>query len=268
VITWRLYIDESGHHSYKKVDDLDKRYLGITGVLIKKDEYKAKAKPNLEQLKESIFRYDPDDPPILVRSLIRGRKQWFYVLQDQSLNTKWEHGLLSYLRSLESYTHIYTVVIDKQRHLAKYPLQTFNAYTYSLSVLLNRVRGLLQQIRGGEQADVLAESRGATEDEQIQLAYRTLLMQGPNNPQFGTAAEYRAVFPHLSACGLPELMIRKKYQNIAGLQIADIVANEQKLLTIKEDGRPLPRPISSFGQQINTAITRMVIPRYGRYMLE
>jgi len=260
VITWRLYIDESGHHSYKKVDDLDKRYLGITGVLIKKDEYKAKAKPNLEQLKESIFRYDPDDPPILVRSLIRGRKSWFYVLQDQILNTKWEQGLLSYLRSLRDYTYFYTVVIDKQVHLAKYPLQTFDAYVYSLSVLLNRVRGLLY--RRGEQADVLAESRGAKEDTQIQLAYTTLLTTGPNNPQFGTAVEYQAAFPH------PELIIGKKYQNIAGLQIADIVANEQKLLTIEEDKKPLPRPISSFGQQINKAITRMVILPYGRYMLK
>jgi hypothetical protein len=262
VITWRLYIDESGHHSYKEVADLDKRYLGITGVLMMKDKYRAEAKPNLEQLKDSIFRYDPDDPPILVRSLIRGRKKWFYVLQDQLLNTKWEHGLLSYLSSLKGYTYFYTVVIDKQKHVAEYPFQTFDAYVYSLSVLLNRVRGLLQQIRGGEQADVLAESRGATEDSQIQLAYATLLTKGPNKSQFGTAVEYRAAFPN------PELMIRKKYQNIAGLQIADILANEQKLLTIKEDGKPLPRPISSFGQQINKAIARMVILPYGRYMLE
>jgi hypothetical protein len=129
--------------------------------------------------------------------------------------------------------------------------------------LLNRVRGLLQQrIRGGEQVDVLAESRGFKEDNQIKLAYTTLLTKGSNKPQFGTAAKYRDVFPHT------ELMIRKKYQNIAGLQIADIVANEQKLLTIEEDGRPLPKPISSFGQQINKAIARMVLLPYGRYMLE
>lgn len=204
--TWRLYIDESGDHSYKRVADLDKRYLGITGALIMKDEYRAKAKPNLEQLKHSIFRYDPDDPPILVRSLIRGRKRWFYVLQDQSLNTKWEYGLLSYLSSLRSYTYIYTVVIDKQKHLSDHPFETFDAYIYSLSVLLNRVRGLLQQIKAGEQADVLAESRGSTEDKQIQLAYTTLLTKGPNKSAFGAASEYRAAFPN------PELMIRKKHQ--------------------------------------------------------
>jgi hypothetical protein len=263
VITWRLYIDESGHHSYNKVDDLDKRYLGITGVLIKRDKYDAEAKPNLEQLKRSIFRYDPDDPPILVRSLIRGRKSWFYVLQDQSLNAKWEHGLLSYLGSLKDYTYIYTVVMDKQKHKAEYPFQTYDSYVYSLSVLLNRVRGLFQQIlKGGQHVDVLAESRGRREDEQIQLAYETLLTKGPNRPQFGTAEEYRAVFPH------PKLLIGKKYQNIAGLQIADVVANEQKLLTIKEDGKTLPSPIKPFGQQINKAIAPMVIPRYGRYMLE
>lgn len=262
MITWRLYIDESGHHSYKKINSFDKQYLGITGVLIKQSKYRAEANPNLEQLKKSIFRYDPDNPPVLVRSLIRGRKSWFYVLQDESLNAKWERKILSYLQSLADYTYFYTVVIDKKKHLKEYPLETFDAYTYSLSVLLNRVRGLLQQIKGGEKADVLAESRGPTEDKQIQLAYEILRTTGPNKPQFGTASDYQAAFPN------PELMVRKKYQNIAGLQIADIVANGQKLLTIEEDGRALPRPIGSFDQEVNKAIAPMVIMPYGRYMLE
>jgi hypothetical protein len=259
VISWRLYIDESGDHTYKKVDDLTRRYLGITGILIKKETYDSTIRPELEQLKRSIFRYDPDDPPILVRSFIRSRKHWFYVLQDESLNHKWEQGLLDYLRSLVAYAQVFTVVMDKKQHLQQYPFQTFDPYSYSLVVLLNRVRGFLR-IKG-EQADVLAESRGGVEDDQIRHAYKSLIEKGPNKPQFGKATEYQAVFPN------HELMIRKKYQNIAGLQIADVLAHGQKLLAIQEAGKQLPRPISAFGQQINKEVNKMV-NSYGRYMLE
>ena len=121
---------------------------------------------------------------------------------------------------------------------------------------------MLQQIKGGEQAEIIAESRGTKEDQELQLAYRQLLVQGPNDPQFGSAAEYRDAFPN------PELMIRKKYQNIAGLQIADIAAVGQKLLTIKEDRKAIPKFEGTFDARVNEAIAPMVIMPYGRYMLE
>lgn len=259
MLPWRLYIDESGDHAYKKLDNPDKRYLGLTGVLIDKKRYDSTIQIDLEQLKRSIFRYDPDNPPILVRSFIRGRKHWFYVLQDPSLNLKWEQGLLSFLNSLVGYAQVFTVVMDKKRHLEQYPFETFDPYVYCLVVLLNRVRGYLKIKQG--QADVVAESRGHKEDRQIQAVYKTLLTKGPNKPLYGKASEYRAVFPN------EELTVIEKYRNVAGLQIADVLAHGQKLLTIQEAKKPLPRQISTFGKQINDVANKMVND-YGRYMLE
>ena len=155
---WRLYIDESGDHTYKHLDDPDKRYLGVTGVLFDKLRYDKEAQPELEGIKQRIFRYDPDDPPILTRSHIKNRKHWFYVLQDTSLNQKWEEELLGFLGSLTSYAHVFTVVIDKKKHLELYPVHTFDPYAYCLAVLLNRIRGYMH--KNGGQADVIAESRG------------------------------------------------------------------------------------------------------------
>ena len=114
---WRLYIDESGDHTYRHLDDLDKRYLGVTGVLFNKPRYDKEAQPELEDIKQRIFRYDPDDPPILTRSHIRSHKRWFYVLQDPNLNQQWEEELLRLLESLIPYTQVFTVVIDKKVHL-------------------------------------------------------------------------------------------------------------------------------------------------------
>jgi hypothetical protein len=140
---WRLYIDESGDHTYKHVDNPDVRYLGLTGVLIRKKFYDEHVQPDLEALKRRFFRYDPDNPPILVRSDIKHRKRWFYVLQDKALNERWEEELLSFISGLVSYAKVFTVVMDKKKHLEDYPHRTFDPYVYSLAVLLNRVRGFL-----------------------------------------------------------------------------------------------------------------------------
>lgn len=139
--TYRLYIDETGDHRYKQLDQLERRYLGLTGVLINKQYYDETIPQALESLKKTFFRYDPDKPPILVRSYIIYRKYAFGVLVNEELNGKWETELIKFFKDLRA--QIFTIVIDKKVHKENYPLQTFDAYVYSLAVLLWRVRGYL-----------------------------------------------------------------------------------------------------------------------------
>jgi len=111
-----------------------------------------------------------------------------------------------------------------------------------------------------KQADVIAESRGEEEDKQLKEAYLKLRTVGPRNKRFGTAQEYREAFP------AEALIVRKKGENVAGLQIADLLAAGQKLEIIEENGKPLPKPLSKFTKQVNSAIAPM-INRYGKYLL-
>lgn len=258
MVDYRLYIDESGDHTYKHLDNDYQRYLGITGVLVPKARYLAVAQPSLEELKKSVFRYDPDAPPILTRSLIRSRKRWFYVLQDDELNKRWEDELVEYLRTIRPFTRVFTVVIDKKVHLENYPYQTFDPYVYSLATLLNRVRGFLYSRGSPSVADVLAESRGKVEDEAIKGAYRTLRSIGST---YGDGPYYAEYYPD------DELVVKRKDQNIAGLQIADLLAFCQKVLTIRESDKPYPGTESAYTQRINQEVSPMV-NQYGRYMLE
>ena len=92
---YRFYIDESGDHTYKHLDDIHSRYLGLTGILVRKDYYDAVVPQRLEALKQKHFRYDPDMPPILVRSHIRYRKFAYGVLQDPKRNDAWETDVRS-----------------------------------------------------------------------------------------------------------------------------------------------------------------------------
>lgn len=254
---WRLYIDESGDHTYKHLDNLDTRYLGLTGVLIRTEFYDKHVQPDLEVLKRKFFRYDPDNPPILVRSAIKHRKRWFYVLQDEALNNRWEEELLNFISGLKGNAMVFTVVMDKKKHVDDYPTRTFDPYVYSLAVLLNRVRGFL--VQKTEHADIIAESRGRVEDRQIMKAYVDLREVGS---YYGNTGEYyQKAYPE------KELIVRRKDNNVAGLQLADVIAFGQKVQTVLAYNRPFSRPLGDFTKQLNDVVDKMV-NRYGRYLLE
>jgi len=151
---------------------------------------------------------------------------------------------------------IFTVVIDKKEHIDRHPTDTWDAYSYSLAVLLWRIRGWLNS--QGATADIVPECRGQREDNELLAAYVELRTA---DSYYGTAEQYRQAFP------AERLLFRKKEHNVAGLQLADLIAAEQKSLTIKESGKPEPRRIGRFGQALNKAVKGKV-NRYGRYLLE
>ena len=152
MVNYRLYIDETGDHRYKQLDKLESRYLGLTGVLFKKEYYDGAIPQALESLKKQFLKYDPDTPPVLVRSWIVYRKRAFGVLVNEDLRKKWERAILNLYKTTKM--EIFTVVMDKKAHIEKYPMETFDAYVYSLAVLLWRVRGYLSF--HGLQADIVA----------------------------------------------------------------------------------------------------------------
>lgn len=256
MLPYRLYIDESGDHSYSGTHDLTKRYLGLTGMLISTSDYMANVHPALERLKRTHFRDDPDYPVVLVRKLIIDRKGPFGVLSDPTKNAAWEQGVLDFFKALKG--RPYTVVIDKWEHKKKYPFNTFEPYAYTTSVLLRRVRALLWNFLGQAQCEVIAESRGAVEDAQLSRAYSNLYTSGD---YYFPSAEFRAAYPN------PQITIRKKNENISGLQIADLLAAGQKELTIMESSLPLIRPPSLMTQSVNRALASRIDRRYQRYLL-
>ncbi len=251
----RLYIDETGDHRYKHLDKLESRYLGLTGILFNKEYYDATVPQTLESLKKQFFKYDPDKPPILVRSHIAYRKHAFGVLVNKVTNEKWESAILELLKELKA--QIFTVVIDKKAHIENFPLETFDAYVYSLAVLLWRVRGYLNYHRW--QADIMAEARGKVEDAKIQQAFDYIRQNGFTN--YGTPDGYCKAFPD------DKLKFRTKDHNVAGLQLADLIAYGQKVKTLTENNKPYHKPASQFTIILNDIIEPKV-NRYGRYLLE
>ncbi len=253
---WRVYIDESGDHTYRRVTDLHVRYLALTAVAVRKAYYDTTVQPNLEALKRRHFRHDPDDPVILHRSEIVKFKRWFGVLKDPGRCAAWENDIVAFIQTLQA--QVFTVVIDKDEHRRRFPgVPLFDPYAYSLAVLLNRVRGFLD-LRNGH-ADVMAESRGRVEDAQLAAAYERLRTTGGGT--YGTAAEYTHTY------AVAAIAIRRKDHNVAGLQIADLLAASQKIEIVTRNGRPIAAPPSAFMTRFNAAAAHM-INQYGQYLLD
>jgi hypothetical protein len=161
------------------------------------------------------------DHVILVRTRIVGRKGPFGVLKDEAKNQAWECDLLEFLS--EARMTLFVIVIDKLSHLVTYGDRAFHPYIYCLEVLLERLRGCLN--RSGGAADVLAEARGKVEDGQLKAAYQEIRTRGTD---FISGEDFEKVLTSR------DLKLDKKEADVAGLQIADLLASPSKLDVLRE----------------------------------
>ena len=200
---YRLYIDESGDHTFKLADDDNHRYLGLLGIWFDVEgPYRAFAE-SLQALKRDIFGWHPDDEPVcLHRKDVIERRGVFSRLRDPSLNARFEDRLSEVIRG--SQFHMACVVIDKAAHRNREP---FHPYHYCVAALLERYAGWLRRM--GAQGDVLAESRGRTEDRELAEAFEKALH---------SAEQLKGVLTS------KKIKLKKKEHAIAGLELADLLA--------------------------------------------
>jgi len=233
---YRLYIDESGDHTYYQLEDPAKRYLGLIGIFIDSEYYRTTLHPEMEKLKQMHLPYSPDEPVILHRKDIINRVGPFWRLRDIEKEQAFNEDFLRFV-GVHDY-RIITVVIDKKTHIERYAEAAFHPYHYCLAVLLERYCGFLN-FRSA-QGDVLAESRGGTEDRQLKEAYRVVYKVG---------TKYRGLEFFQRALTSSEVKLKPKTANIAGLQLCDLLAYPSKQEILIEKGR-INGPEDSFSKQI------------------
>jgi hypothetical protein len=219
---YRLYVDESGDHVYNLLDQPSHRYLALLGVWFRQqDDYVAFA-DSLEQFKRGIFGPRPDRPVVLVRSRIVNRKGPFGVLKDPETAAAFDAGLLKVVQ--EARFRLICVVIDKRRHLNQYA-SPFHPYHYCMAAMLDRYSGWLNYKNAV--GDVLAESRNREEDLQLKQAYARVYQSG--TLMFSHEHHQRALTSK-------DIKVQAKGENIAGLQLADVLAHPVKRACLAEKG--------------------------------
>lgn len=258
---YRLYIDESGDHSYGKkelrklqikfkdrtidypkgyypeLEKEEKRYLGLTGCIIEAEKYRSIFYPRFEELKQRHFPHNPDEPLILHRKDIVNKRGLFWRLRDPEKEELFNEDLLSLFDEMD-YTVI-TVVIDKKVHIERYEESAYHPYHYCLSALLERYCGFLHFCNA--KGDVLGESRGGTEDRQLKDAYKCIYDSGT---QFRRPEFFHSVLTS------KEIKLKSKQANIAGIQLADLLAYPLKQEILAENARIPHIPDELFGKSV------------------
>lgn len=244
---YRLYIDESGDHTYHQIDDPPKRYLGLLGCIIESEKYRIEFQPILEKLKQEHFPHSPDEPIILHRKDIINKRGPFWRLRDSKKERVFNNDLFNFFKDQE-YT-IIAVVIDKKTHIERYQESAFHPYHYCLAAMLERYCGWLHFHNA--KGDVLAESRGGTEDRQLKGAYIRTYSDG---------TQFRGPVFFQSVLTSKEIKLKSKGSNIAGLQLADLLAYPVKQEILLESGK-IAHIKDTFGKEIG----RIINPKYNRH---
>lgn len=250
---YRLYIDECGDPGLSAASLAQDRYLTLVGVAFETTCYRDVFQPALEAMKKRHLAYDADDPPVLHKDDIVKKRRAFSVLRDAALQQAFDADLLQLL-SIHEYC-VVCVVVDKLACVRAYGPRCPEPYEYAMAALLVRYAGWLNYVVHGV-GDVMAEARYKKADRSLSRAYQDVYVNGttryPGPRPIGGVHLQKALTSR-------NLKLKEKRDNVAGLQVADLLTYCCKVDTLGSFGRPAPVP-GPFSQAVQAAIA----PKYNR----
>lgn len=234
-VKYRMYVDEVGNPGMDAKTLANERYLSLTGVIIRLDHVRDVVAPAIEKLKQDYFDSHPDEPLILHRKELVNKKPPFVALRDPAVEAAFNCDLLRLIATLDY--AVVTATIDKLEHQQRYGQWAAHPYHYCMESLLERFCHFLRFAPGV--GDVMAESRGGGEDKALKKAFRDLYDGGTSFVRPGVLQL------HLTS---RELKVQPKFANVAGLQVADVIAHPSFTASLaRKNNQTLP---STFGGQI------------------
>ncbi|MEW5830585.1 MAG: DUF3800 domain-containing protein [Chloroflexota bacterium] len=199
-----LFMDESGDHNLTNIDNNFPAFC-LAGCIFERAYYKATVRPAVDALKSKFWgRTDV----ILHSSDIRKHRGDFSFLGDPGRRQEFYEALNEMVSGLR-FT-ILAVVIMKKAHLDLYGDGARHPYHLALEFIMERYAMRMNRLSSFTEGYMMAESRGMKEDVLLKNQYFYY-------KQFGTRFQ-----SNLS--NITSFWMEKKGANIAGLQIADLVA--------------------------------------------
>ena len=124
----------------------------------------------------------------------------------------------------------------------------YDPYHYCLAILLERYALFLARINA--RGDAMAESRGGKADMRLKESFHRLWKQGSD---YIDAETFQATLTSR------QLKVKPKANNIAGLQLADLIAHPSRNEILHEQGLLHTKP-AAFAQ----AVIQILQPKYDR----
>lgn len=205
-----MFIDESGHHNLDP-KTIDPKYpiFVLCGCIFDEENYK-KVVTKLNQLKIDFF----GTAEIIFHTLEMTRpskykQNKFAKLINAEFRKKFYKALNKFLEKIEF--ALVSCIIKKSAHLDKYGTTALDPYLLSFNVLLDE---FIAELPSSERGKIIAEKRNANLDNQLELAWLNLKINGTENVKGSDIKEK-----------IETLSMIPRLANEAGLQIADLVAN-------------------------------------------
>jgi len=233
---YRIYIDEVGNSDLGSSDNPNHRFLSLTGVILALDHVKSVVHPQMESLKARYFDYHPDEPMVLHRKELVNALTPFHALKNAATRAQFDRDLLDLLGSWQYI--VISVCLDKKKHKETYTTWCFDPYHYCLAILLERYALFLTRVNA--HGDAMAESRGGREDKRLKDSFHRLWTRG---------TEYVDAHTFQSCLTSSQLKVKSKANNIAGLQLADLIAHPSRNEILCEHGLS-SRPLAPFARSV------------------
>lgn len=201
-----LFLDESGDHNLSVIDPQYPMFV-LGGVIMEVDYAKGALTDALNDFKRRML--GRSDIVLHTADIIRNRNG-FERMKDAGFRAAFLEGLNDLMRRAEY--RVVACTVHKTAHLARYGFGAVDPYMLSLDVLVERFCMDVGNVaRGGF---IVAEKRDPVLDRGLDLAWLNLKINGT-----------RFVQAHDIDNRIGGFALRAKSDNIAGLQLADLVVS-------------------------------------------
>jgi hypothetical protein len=225
---YRLYVDEVGTDHLTNLTDDKARYLSLNGVVMKISDARDVLEPAFNSIKADLFKHDPDSPLIFHRKEIMGGNGLFQkVREDAEFRSAFDARILPCF-SDTPYVVI-TALIDKNWMIRQTHWSERHPYHWLMEILVEKYVQFLE--RKTSIGDIMPESRQG-KDALLQSAFLAVRKRGTQFVDSDRIA---------SKLRGEKLKFRKKSDNIAGLQLCDLVAHPSHMFVRDKMGHDVNR---------------------------
>lgn len=212
--TYRMFIDDTGDVKPEATNHPQRRFGGIVGIIFDLDYLRNRFEPSFERLRcEHFPRRGDASPPILhLRKMKQANlKGPFACLANEASRARWEAACYR-MYEIATY-HVISVCVDKVAFYAQHPNWTGSFYELLVG---NAIERYFYFLRGRGTGDVVTEATNCDLDDELKKLYRKFYESGTDH------IPAHRLRPVLTS---KEIKIKPKSANVAGLQMADLLAS-------------------------------------------
>lgn len=216
-----LYLDESGNHDLRRAK-INPNYpvFALAGIVVDRAYERTVIAPQMRDFK---IQYLGDEEIVLHTTDMHRLQPGFEVLKDRAFRLRFYEALNDLIASWDF--KVIACGIKLFDHLDRYGERARDPYYYSLGVIVER---FCRELEGApDEGFICAEMRNPGLDRELKTVWDDIRRNGTD---FATAAELDEKIVHLT--------LKDKKPNIAGMQLADLVATPVGRGILRLDTKP------------------------------